>query len=141
MPTNGDSGASVFAKYLEPIQTVQEVVANLAAQHQQAANAKAFLMNLLANGPMQTTIIEELGATRGFNSRQLRCAKERMGIVAFKKKGKVGGPWLWTTPQHAPEKDTASKQSTRRLRNISHALGFRLQPIGRGPRPSVIEQK
>lgn len=143
MATSGDS-ESVFAKYIEtpkkdrprePIQTIQEIVTNLAAQHQQAANARAFLLDVLANGPMQTTIIEELGAARGFNSRQLRRAKERTGIVAFKKKGKVDGPWLWTTPQHAPEKVVKlSTPSTRRLRNISHALGFRLERIGKCPR-------
>lgn len=117
-----------------PIQAARNAVANLAAQHKQAADIRAFLTDILANGPMPINIIDELGATRGFSARQLRRAKERTGIVAFKKKGKIDGPWLWTTTQHASEKPIASKQRTRQLRNISNTLGYRLQRIGKYPR-------
>jgi hypothetical protein len=94
------------------------------------ADPKDLLMDVLANGPVPTTLVEERGATHGFNVNQLKHAKRRMGIVALKEKGKVGGRWFWALPKHAPAKKP-NDHFARRLRNLSKMLGYRLQPIGK----------
>jgi hypothetical protein len=99
----------------------------------QAANARAFLMDVLANGPVPAIIIKELGAARGFNAKQLWHAKQQIRAGSFKAKGKWAGCWFWTLTQHTPERAIATKSDerhTRRLRDLSKALGFRLRPIG-----------
>ena len=94
------------------------------------AGPKNLLIDLLANGPVLTTLVEERGAARGFNMNQLKRAKKQMGIVSLKEKGKVGGPWFWALPKHAPAKKP-NDHYARRLRNLSKMIGYRLQPIGK----------
>ena len=94
------------------------------------AGPKNLLIDLLANGPVLTTLVEERGAARGFYMNQLKRAKKQMGIVSLKEKGKVGGPWFWALPKHAPAKKP-NDHYARRLRNLSKMIGYRLQPIGK----------
>ena len=94
------------------------------------AGPKNLLIDLLANGPVLTTLVEERGAARGFNMNQLKRAKKQMGIVSLKEKGKVGAPWFWALPKHAPAKKP-NDHYARRLRNLSKMIGYRLQPIGK----------
>jgi hypothetical protein len=47
-------------------------------------------------------LIEERAAERGFSKDQLKRAKQKMEITAFKERGVVEGPWFWALPQHAP---------------------------------------
>ena len=60
---------SFFARYIDdqrqPAQ--QHNDANLVSQWIQEANIKIFLANVLANGPVLTTAIEEQGAAHGFS--------------------------------------------------------------------------
>jgi hypothetical protein len=60
--------------------------------------ARAFLSDILANGPVLAKLIEERGAERGLSEDQLRRAKRKLGIVAFKGKGKMSTPWFWASP-------------------------------------------
>ena len=94
------------------------------------ADPKDLLIDLLAHGPVLTTLVEARGAARGFNMNQLKHAKKQMGIVSLKEKGKIGGPWFWTLPKHAPAKKP-NDHYARRLRNLSKMIGYRLQPIGK----------
>jgi hypothetical protein len=103
----------------------------------QEANARTFLMDALANGPVPAAIIKELGTARGFNTGQLWDAKQQIRAGSFKAKGKLHGCWFWTISQHTPERTIAIKPDdryTRRLRDLSKTLGFRLRPIGKYPR-------
>ena len=110
----------------------QRKSADLVSRWKQKTEAEAFLMDVLANGPMPTAIIEELGAARKFSKMQLWHAKQRMGAVAFKKKGKFDGGWLWSLPQNAPKPASTAKPGyTRDLRNLAKSQGFRLQPISK----------
>jgi hypothetical protein len=113
----------------------QRKSADLVSRWKQKTEAEAFLMDVLANGPLPTAIIEELGATRKFSKLQLWHAKQRIGATAFKKK-EQNGCWLWSLTQHAPKPANTTKPGyTRRLRDLSRTLGYRLQPIDKYPRP------
>ena len=106
--------------------------ADLVARWKQKTEAEAFLMTVLADGPMSAAIIEELGAARKFSKMQLWHAKQRIGAVAFKKKGKFDSGWLWSLPQNAPKPASTAKPGyTRALRNLAKSQGFRLQPISK----------
>jgi hypothetical protein len=97
----------------------------------QETNARAFLIDVLTNGPVPAAIIKELGAARGFNTKLLWRAKQQIRAGSFKMKGKWTGCWFWTLSPHTPERTTATKSDerhTRRLRDLSKALGFRLRP-------------
>jgi hypothetical protein len=66
-------------------------------------NRKALLIDVLVNGPVPATIVQERGAAHGLTKKQLRSAREKMKIVAFKETGKPHGRWFWTLSPHAPE--------------------------------------
>jgi hypothetical protein len=145
MPTNDDKpSVSVFAKFIkdpeeerhEPERT-QTSSADFVSQWVRETSAKTFLMNILQNGPVPTTVILERGKARGFSKKQLKHAKEQTGVIAFKEKGKFGaGRWFWTTTKLTSEQIAAVKHNdylTHRLRNLSRTMGYRLQPIGKGP--------
>lgn len=66
------------------------------------SGAVMFLMDMLSNGPVPKTLIDERAAMRGFSKDQLDRAKTKMGIVPFKEQ-KFGGGWLWCLPQHHPK--------------------------------------
>jgi hypothetical protein len=67
------------------------------------SNAQDFLSGICANGPVQQKLIVERGIERGFNSEQLRRAKEKLGIKAFRPKGVKDSGWLWAFPRDAPQ--------------------------------------
>jgi hypothetical protein len=129
---------SLFERLAKERPPAQETVkqprksADLVARWKQKTETEAFLMNVLANGPMPTAIIEELGATRKFNKMQLWHAKQRIGATALKKKER-NGCWFWALVQHAPKPASATPSYTRRLRALSRMLGYRLQPTDKHP--------
>jgi hypothetical protein len=144
MSTNDDNKPSFFARYIEDPkkerhepERMQTGSADLVAKWERTEKAKAFLANILANGPMPAAAIIEHGAARGFSERQLAHARKSIGAVAFKEKGKGkfrGGRWFWTLTQLTPEQVTAvdlNDRYTRRLRDITRALGYRLQPTNK----------
>ena len=96
-------------------------------------DVEIFLAEVLAHGPMRATVIEQLGAARKYSKRQLELAKERSGISTFKKKGKLHAPWFWSLEPHAVRK--LHSKYTPYLRGLTKSLGYRLQPLGKPPRP------
>ena len=61
---------------------------------------KTFLVDVLMNGPVPTTLVYQRGAAHGFTRKQLWDAREQMKIVAFKEAGKRRGRWFLALPQH-----------------------------------------
>jgi putative DNA primase/helicase len=63
--------------------------------------AEDFLRERLAAGPVKTADIEEEARANLISKRTLERAKQRLGIVARKEKGTMGGAWLWELPPDA----------------------------------------
>ena len=144
MATNGDTGPSFFARYIDepekqrfefekPVKRPRKNTDRV-SRWKRKTDAEIFLKGVLTNGPMPTAVIEELGAARRFSKRQLECAKQRIGATAFKKKGKLRGCWFWTLEPGATRKPHSRYNPY--LRDLSKKLGYRLQPIDKRPRPS-----
>ena len=68
-------------------------------------------MDMLSNGPVPKTLIDERAALRGFSEEQLKRAKTKMGIVPFKEQ-KFQGAWFWCLPQHHPKQAEAEPTDT-----------------------------
>ena len=85
--------------------TADQAVAAMTAlsKTKEQTGPAVFLTDMLTNGRVPATVVEERGAAHGFSKDQLNRAKRKMGIVAFKEKGKLDGHWFWALPQHAPE--------------------------------------
>jgi len=81
--------------------TADEALAAASPRKDRQSGAVAFLLDILANGPVPKRIIEERATARGFSEMQLRTAKQKMGIVVYKA-GMAEG-WMWALPQHAPK--------------------------------------
>jgi hypothetical protein len=65
----------------------------------QQPKVQAFLRELLKdNKRIAQKEIEEAAAKKGFTPRQLRTARERLGINPVKETGKMGGGWFWQLP-------------------------------------------
>ena len=81
-------------------QPIKKPIKGVTKKH--GTDPKTLLMDVLANGPVPATIVEARGAAHGITRKQLRRARERMGIVPFKETGKINGRWLWALPPHNP---------------------------------------
>ena len=69
-------------------------------QPRRADDQKAFLLDVLANGPVPVTLVEERGAAHGFTKIQIRYARQHMKIISFKEAGRRNGRWFWrSTPR------------------------------------------
>ena len=79
-------------------------------QPRRGDDRKTFLLDVLVNGPVPTTLVHQRGAAHGFTRKQLWCAREQMKIVAFKEVGKIRGRWFLALPQHAGYPGTADEQ-------------------------------
>ena len=91
--------------------TADQAIAAAAPAHRergQQSDVIIFLMNLLASGPVAMKTIEDKATKGGFTIEQLRRAKRKMGIVAFKQEGTMEGHWSWALVQHAPAKANTS---------------------------------
>ena len=81
----------------------------------QQSGAVGFLLDVLANGPVPVKIIDERAVARGFSKDQLKRAKQKMCVGAFKEAGKArrwlvlgasgaypttDGPWLTQPSNH-----------------------------------------
>jgi hypothetical protein len=67
---------------------------------------KTFLVDVLMNGPVPTTLVHQRGAAHGFTRKQIWSTREKMKIVAFKETGKPRGRWFLALPQHRGRPDT-----------------------------------
>jgi hypothetical protein len=65
---------------------------------------RAFLLDILADGPMLMTRIIERGTARGFTRKQILHGKERntvkLNIIALKETQKPHGQWMWALAPH-----------------------------------------
>ena len=61
--------------------------ADFVAQGEKDAKIKAFLLDILAKGPVPTTAIQKRGAAQGFTKMQLWRTKRLLGIISFRKEG------------------------------------------------------
>jgi len=75
-----------------PIETPTEMMIK---QPRRSADRRTFLLDMLANGPVPATLVEERGAVHGFTRKQLRDARKQMNIIAIKEVGKNHGRWFW----------------------------------------------
>jgi hypothetical protein len=69
--------------------------------------AKEFLQELLADGPLSVQDIFRGAQAHGISQRTLRRAKDALGVAAVRrgKPGEPGGRWLWSLPRHSrPER-------------------------------------
>jgi hypothetical protein len=65
----------------------------------QQLKAQAFLRELLKDGkPVPYKEIEKAAEAKGFTEKQLRTAREKLGIHSDKESGKMGGQSLWQLP-------------------------------------------
>jgi hypothetical protein len=98
MPTPGDDGPSVFSKYIGgPDKEQPSPLERMIRQSRRGADIKTFLLDVLMNGPVPATLVEERGAAHGFTKIQIRYARRQMNIISFKGPGK-GGCWFWVLP-------------------------------------------
>jgi putative DNA primase/helicase len=67
----------------------------------QQLKVQAFLHEILKDGkPALQKEIEEAAEVKGFTKKQLRVAREKLGVHVAKKPGKMTGPWFWRLPSH-----------------------------------------
>jgi AAA domain-containing protein len=64
--------------------------------------AKKFLGDILANGPVSKIDIEEAADAHGISHRTLVRAKDELGVVVEKEKGVANGKWVWRLPDQSP---------------------------------------
>lgn len=79
--------------------TANEALADAAESiqtHNALREAKAFLRDVLSNGPMLKTAIEDAADGAGISERTLRRAKTDLKIIAEKQE--FTGPWQWRLP-------------------------------------------
>lgn len=105
--------------------------AGFVAQGEKDTKIKAFLLDILAKGPVPATTIQKRGVAQGFTKKQLWRAKGLIGIISFRKGQGFEARWLWARAQHDPKMIKPGRRFTSRLRNLTRSLGYRLQPIGR----------
>jgi hypothetical protein len=60
-----------------------------------------FLHDILSGGPVSATVIKTRGTIHGFSEDQLRGARQRLNVVAFREKTFPSSN-KWALPQHAP---------------------------------------
>jgi putative DNA primase/helicase len=80
----------------------EAVAAGRPTKSSRGPNARDFLLDILADGPvLQKTVIER-GAARGFSYDQLWRAKKAVGAEDYREAGLKSGPSYWALPQHVP---------------------------------------
>jgi putative DNA primase/helicase len=77
------------------------------------SGAVMFLMDMLSNGPVPKTLIDERAAARGFSEDQLKRAKTKMGVMAFKAQ-EFQGAWFWCLAEHHPKQEGAAPKGALR---------------------------
>jgi hypothetical protein len=89
----------------------QAVAAATAADKGKAtAGIVTFLLDVLAGGPVLRTSIHDRGKERGFTEDQLRYAKNKASIKAFKETGIKHGRWFWAKPEHMPTEQQQTQE-------------------------------
>jgi putative DNA primase/helicase len=102
----GIKAACVTWEEIVDITADQAIAATAPNKNRDKSGAQVFLFTILANGPVAVKLIEERAGAHGFSKDQLKRAKQKFEIVAFREKGKFDGGWFWALPQHAPDETT-----------------------------------
>jgi len=105
--TDSQTGADIVTSSVSWEEVVdvtadQAIAAASTKSKDQQSGAVVFLMDILANGPVPVKTIEDRATARGFSKDQLKRAKQKMCVEAFKEEGKAHGGWLWALAEHAP---------------------------------------
>ena len=83
----------------------EAIAASMPSNKNKRSDAAIFLADILASGPVLVKLIEERATEHGLSKDQLKRAKQKLDVAAFKEHGKLDGPWFWALPQHAPKTD------------------------------------
>ena len=85
--------------------TADEAVAAAAPakRNDKSESVVMFLHDMLANGPVPFTSVDDRRTAHGYSTDQLKYARRKIGVVPFKEKGKFDGRWLLALPEHAPK--------------------------------------
>jgi putative DNA primase/helicase len=86
--------------------TADQAIAASKTDKGSQSGAVVYLLDILANGPVPVSIIEDRATARGFSKDQLKRAKQKMRVAAFKEAGKIDGRWFWSLAEHAPQGGT-----------------------------------
>jgi putative DNA primase/helicase len=81
--------------------TAEAAIAAVSGKKQpdQQREVQAFLREMLKDDKMVLQKeIEEAGEAKNFTPKQLRTAREKLGVHVFKEPGKMTGPWFWQLP-------------------------------------------
>jgi DNA polymerase len=108
---DGIKAACVTWEEMVDITADQAIAATAPNKNRDKSGAQVFLFTILANGPVAIKLIEERARVHGFSKEQLKYAKEKLEIVAFREKGKFDGGWFWALPQHAPDETTEEQKN------------------------------
>jgi putative DNA primase/helicase len=73
--------------------------------------AKKFLIDFLADGPMPKTEIEEAADANGISNRTLYRAKDDLKLIVEKERGRPNGKWVW----RLPDQPTTGQKSQKRV--------------------------
>ena len=76
-----------------------------AGDHSALGEAKAFLTELLAGGPVPTLQVFAAAREAGHADKTIRRAKDALGVVARKEPGSLDGGWSWTLPTNLVSDD------------------------------------
>jgi DNA polymerase len=109
---DGVTAAGIIWEEIVDISADQAVAAAAPAHKErgQQGDIMIFLFNTLMSGPVPTKLIEERATAHNFSKDQLDRTKKKIGIVAFREKGRFDGGWFWALPQHAPSKETKEQE-------------------------------
>jgi hypothetical protein len=56
---------------------------------------KTFLLDILTDGAAPANLVYARGVAYGFSRKQIRHAREKLNIAAFKEEGQKYGRWFW----------------------------------------------
>jgi hypothetical protein len=101
-----DSGEPIEAPVIswegESELSADEAIAASRPGKARGPNAREFLNDILAGGPVPQKTVSERGANRGLSYDQLWRAKRALGVEDFRERGLKSGPSYWALPQHVP---------------------------------------
>jgi hypothetical protein len=86
------------------------VIATTARSLGSKGTVTAFLLAVLADGPLRAREIERMAARDGLlaagkaigDAKPFRSARQALGIKPFQQSGRKGGGWIWVLPGQAP---------------------------------------
>jgi putative DNA primase/helicase len=99
----GVKAARVMWEDIVDITADQAVAAATPSKRKDQSGPMVFLQTMLTNGPTTVRIVEQRAAECGISKDQLKRAKQKLNVKAFKEAGTVDGQWFWCLPEDAPQ--------------------------------------